>query len=74
MPGNRSQHMLSTRVLAHLHIHFHSFLVERNVNQLHPKIMCRFVKSCVDAHRCKAAETKAGHENYFMTFSGRNKP
>lgn len=39
----------------YLHVHFHCFLVKWNVNKLHPKVMCCFVKGCMGAHRCKAA-------------------
>lgn len=43
---------------SHLHIYFHCFLVEGNVNKLHPKVVCCFVKGCVDTHWSKTAEIR----------------
>ena len=43
---------------SHLHVYFHSFVVEGNVNKLHPEVVCCFVKSCVDTHWCKTAEIR----------------
>lgn len=40
---------------SHLDVYLHGFLVEGNVNQLHPEVMCGFIKGCVDADGCDAA-------------------
>lgn len=54
---------------SYLHIYFHSFLVKGNVNELHPKVVCGFVKGCMDTDRCKAAEVRTKHKNNVRTYA-----
>ncbi len=39
----------------YLHIDFHGLLVQGYVNELHPKIMCCFVKRSMDTHWCNTS-------------------
>lgn len=60
MPENSSQLRRPVFVdHTHLYIYFHSFFVNRNVNKFHSKVMCGFVKSCMDAHWCNTVKGRA---------------
>lgn len=48
---------------SHLYIHFHGFRVEGNMNKLHPEVMRRFVKGCVDADRCNTERSRGVREH-----------